>query len=117
MKPTRFDILLVALLLVAALALVGFSHGSRAWADTDHPLVAIVSIDGTEYMRLPLNEDVTVTLPTTHVLQVKDGEVSVTSAPCPDRVCVHTTPARAVGNCIVCSPKWVVITVTEDMTT
>lgn len=116
-KPTKFDVLLVASLLVVVVAFVGFSHVSRARADADRPLVAVISINGAEYMRLPMYEDTTVTLPTTHVVQVKGGEVSVSSAPCPDRVCVHTTPASAVGNCIVCSPERLVITIAEDMAT
>ena len=115
MKTTRFDVILIASLLVVVVALVGFFHVSRACADADRPLVAVISINGTEYTRLPLNEDTTLVLPTAHAVQVKGGEVSITSAPCPDLVCVHTTPASAVGNCIVCSPEKLVITITEDM--
>ena len=122
MKPTRFDVILVALLIVAALAVVGFSHVSRASrtpaeASAGRFPIALISIDGVEYTRLPLEEDTTVTLPTAHTVQVKGGEVSITSAPCPDRVCAQTAPARSVGDCIICLPERVVITVTEDVAT
>lgn len=118
MKPTRFDVVLVVVLLVTALGLLGFSHYKRVdGAPSDKPLVAVITVDGEEYARLPLNVDADLTLPTAHTVVIRDGEASVTSAPCPDRVCARTAPARAVGDCIVCLPLRVVITVTEDTAT
>ncbi len=112
MKPTKSDgILVVVLLGVTGLFLLLFCFLRPA---DDTPLVAIVTIDGAEYVRLPLDTDTTVTLPTGHAVTVRDGEVSVTSAPCPDRICLKTPPARSSGGSIICLPEKVVITIAQE---
>ena len=45
---------------------------------------------------------------------IRDGSVSVTSADCPDLICVHHTPIRNAGERIVCLPNRVVISITND---
>ncbi len=112
-KPTKQDGILAAVLIASALLLFGIVYLIRPAGDT--PLVAVVTVDHAEYARLPLANDTTITLPTGHIVTVEGGEVSVQSAPCPDRICMQTPAAHAVGQCIVCLPEKVVITVTEDV--
>ncbi len=112
MKPTKFDDILTVALLTVACICFGLLCLLRSHAV--EPLVAVVSIDGTEYSCLPLDTNATVTLPTGHVVEVKDGEVSVLVSPCATQRCVHTMPAHSIGSTIVCAPERVTITVTED---
>ncbi len=111
MKPTKQDGILAASVLAAALLSLGLFWLLRPSGDV--PLVAVVTVDTDEFCRLPLDTDATVSLPTGHVVVVKDRKVSVTSAPCPDQICVNTSAVGAVGGSIVCLPERVIITVTE----
>lgn len=50
-----------------------------------------------------------------NVLQIKEGEVSITEADCPDLICVHHKPVSRQGETIVCLPhKLLVEVVGED---
>ncbi len=67
---------------------------------------------GGETTRYPLSENRTVTC--THggytlTVQIAHGAVSVTSADCPDRVCVKTGEISAPASVIVCVPAEMVI--------
>ncbi len=112
MKPTKFDGILVVSILTVACLCLGLAFLVRPAEDTT--LVAVITIDGAEYARLPLATDTTIALPTGHTVVVQEREVSVTAAPCPDQICVDTPGAHAVGATIVCLPEKVVITVTEN---
>lgn len=96
-------LLLAALLLWLALTLL-VPRGAEA----------VVTVDGTEAARLPLGKDTEYALVTnfgTHIITVKNGQVSVESAPCPDLICVHHTPVSRRGETIICLPCGVVVTV------
>ncbi len=101
------------MIIVLAVALIAFGTLRIVWGTFDESPVAVITIDGEEYARLPLDTDTTVSLPTDHIVMVKNGKISVVDAPCPDRICVQTSAAYAVGQCITCLPERVVITVTE----
>ena len=50
----------------------------------------------------------------TNVLLIKDGEVSVTEADCPDKICKKTAPISLVGERIVCLPNKIMIEVVGE---
>ena len=75
---------------------------------------AVVTVGGVEAVRLPLSKDTEYTLVTdfgTHMIVVRDGQVSVESAPCPDLICAHHAPVSRRGETIICLPCGVVVTV------
>lgn len=75
---------------------------------------AVVTVDGKEAARLPLGKNTEYALETdfgTHKIVVRDGQVSVESAPCPDLICVHHAPVSRRGETIICLPCGVVVTV------
>ena len=47
-------------------------------------------------------------------LTIRDGEVCVTRADCPDQVCVHTGAIGEGGHAIACLPAGIVLTVVSD---
>ncbi len=113
MRPTKYDGLLIIICLALSLLAGGVILLTQSVC-VDHTLVAVVTIDDAEILRLPLNEDTSYILPTGHTLTVENGAVSVTEAPCPDQICVAYKPATHLGACIVCLPEKMVITIEED---
>lgn len=78
--------------------------------------VAVVTVDGEEYARLPLDENTELVIDTpngTNKLTVKDGEVYMTEADCPDKTCIKTGAADELKS-IVCLPHKVTVTVEKD---
>ncbi len=112
MRPTKYDGLLAAALMILALLIGGGVWLVRALT----PPVsreAIVELDGVLYTTLPLDTDTICTLPTGHTIEVRNGSVSVTSAPCPDQICVKHHAVRHAGECIVCLPARLTVTLQE----
>ena len=76
--------------------------------------MAVVTVDGEEYARLPLSRDTELVIEGknggTNLLVISEGKVRITEASCPDKVCVHTGHATEVRS-IVCLPNRVTVTV------
>ncbi len=110
MKKTDI-ILLVAIVLVAAVALTVIYLVLGGSGE-----VVVVTVDGEEYARLPLDEDTQITIASengTNVLVIKDGEAYISEASCPDKICVHTGKADEVKS-IVCLPNKVTVRVESE---
>lgn len=105
MKKIRYDILLIAAVLLAAGLLWLFTRpgGQGAWA--------VVTVGGEEVARYPLSEDVTVTLggEDYNVLQIEDGAAAVIEANCGDHTCVRTGKVSRRGETVVCLPHELVV--------
>ncbi len=83
--------------------------------------VVNISIDGAEYMLLPLNEDTTLRIPETgadyNIITIKDGKASVTEADCPDSICVKHSAIHLNGETIICLPHKLSISISDNETT
>ena len=104
-------ILLVCLLLIGA---VLYPLMNRVGSEGEY---ALIEVDGAEYARVDLSQDTvfTVTTPTgTNTIQVKNHEISVDSADCPDKICVNHAAIHRSGENIVCLPHKLVITIISD---
>lgn len=113
LKIRKTDLYLIAgLLLVAVTLFVGIRLYGKM---TTTEAVAVVTVDGKEYGRYPLEKDHTETihLPdgSYNTFEVKDGYVSMTDASCPDQICVNHSRISKKNETIVCLPDKVVITV------
>lgn len=101
----RNDLLLAgALLLAAALLWVLVRPGGTGgWA--------VVTQDGAETARYPLDTDLTVTLggEAYNILRIADGTAAVIEANCGDHTCVRTGAVSREGESIVCLPHRLVI--------
>ncbi len=107
-KLKKGDLILLAVVLCASAVLF-----LCIWLFSPKGGMAVITLDGTEIGRYPLDQNVEVTLSEGHVLVISDGEASVTYAPCRDQICVHHIPISRSGEAIVCLPYRLVITVEE----
>ena len=109
---TRYDILLIVGLIVAALlglSVVIFKAGTVA-VDT-----VVVEVNGEEVIRAPLADDrqFSVEGPRGKTeMEIKDGRVRVIDSPCPRKTCVHTGWIHKSYQMIICMPNRVVIDLT-----
>ena len=74
--------------------------------------VAVVSVDGEEVARYPLDTPTEVPLQGTggwNLLVIEDGCAYIREADCPDKVCVRTGKIRYAGETIVCLPHRLMI--------
>lgn len=110
LKKHKNDILLIAAVLVIAGGVWLYTFLTRTQGGE-----AVVSIDGEEVMRLPLDVDSVTELGEgehTNLLVISGGAASVTEASCPDHLCVRQGEARYDGETIVCLPNKLVVTIT-----
>ena len=100
-------ILLCSVLLIAIIA---FTVGSVLLDGSGDTIV--VSVDGTEYARLRLDENTELLIQSesgTNKLIIKDGEAYITEASCPDKICVKTGKVTEMRS-VVCLPNKVTVT-------
>lgn len=105
------DLILIGVIVVVALAALGgislYSASSTSEAE------AVVLLDGEEYGRYPLNQDVQVNIElpdgSYNILEIKDGKADITQASCPDKICVEHRPVSKRGESLVCLPNQVVV--------
>lgn len=99
-------ILIAAALIIAAVVWLGFR------LNRDDGVYAVVSIDGVETARYPLSVDGTYPLNGgTNLLVIENGFAYMQGADCPDKLCVNQGKVRYTGQCIVCLPNRVTVTV------
>ena len=109
-KVKKADIIIIAVALVAAavafLCINLFASGGQT---------AVVEQNGAVIAELPLSEDAVFEVKNgdkiTNVVEVKNGEVSVTQADCPDKICVNHRAVSKSGESIICLPNKVIVTV------
>lgn len=105
-------ILLISLLAVAVVALLVLY---LVFGGTGE--VAVVTVDGEEVLRLPLNEDTECLIEGygggTNWLVIEDGQAYIREASCPDLVCVHSGAADELKS-IVCAPNRVTVFIEAD---
>lgn len=105
------DIILTGVLLVCAFVVYGVVtlYSANSTKDAE----AVVLIDGEEYGRYPLDEDITEKIQPAdgsyNVLEIRDGKAEITEATCPDKICVNHRPVNKQGESLVCLPNKVVV--------
>ena len=70
-----------------------------------------ITVDGKLYGTYSLAEDQVIQIGDTNVCEIKDGEVKMTEADCPDKLCVHQKAISKTNETIVCLPNKVVVQV------
>ncbi len=103
------DIIVIAVLLMASLAIFISSLPS----ENKEVAEAVVSINGQEYARYPLDTDAVFTVEQEghiNVIEIQNGAVRVKSANCPDRTCVNQGFISKGGEVIVCLPARLTVT-------
>ena len=106
-KSLRFDVYLIASLLIVSIVAVGVIFLTRKGGD--HVIVEISGERVGEYSlrvngEYELNDG-------TNILVIENGEAYLSYANCPDRTCVRTGKVKYAGQSIVCLPNKVTVTV------
>ncbi|MBR3150267.1 MAG: NusG domain II-containing protein [Eubacterium sp.] len=106
----KLDIIIAAVVLVAAAVAFLCINSFASVGKT-----VVVEQNGTVIAELPLDEDIAFEVKSdgrvTNVVEIKNGEASVTSADCPDKICVHHRAVKKSGESIICLPNKVVVSV------
>ena len=100
MKNWKRDLMLtVGLLLTAAVLFLFLRPGETG-------STAVVTVDGREWGRYPLDTDTVVTIGEEdyNILQIQDGRAAIIEANCGNLQCVRTGAISRVGEIIVCLP-------------
>ena len=101
------DVILICLM--AAVAIIAYLIWQFAMPSGK---TAVIRVDGEIVKTLSLNKDCEEEIPLTdgkNKLQIKDGKVRMTSADCPDKICVNHRAISHEGETIVCLPHKLVI--------
>ena len=107
----RRDLVLLAVFLVIGLILLAWWQFRPAAAGG----VAEVAVDGEVVAELPLAGGAEMVIEGygggENTLVIRDGEADITSASCPDGVCVRHRAVSRDGESIICLPNRVVVTI------
>jgi len=106
----RNDWILAVTILTAALAvfLLYSLSGNK------HSESVTIRIDGTMYGIYDLAEDQMIEVNEGNTLEIKDGQVKMIYADCPDQLCVHQQAISKKYESIICLPNKVVIEVNSS---
>ncbi|MCR5828805.1 MAG: NusG domain II-containing protein [Lachnospiraceae bacterium] len=104
-------------LIIYALVLILFVCSFFLWGRTTGSTgdIVVISVNGSEKMTLPLNEDTEVLvngfLGLTCNVVVQNGTVRISEATCPDKLCARHEPISKDGESIICLPARITVTV------
>ena len=111
-KPNYRRDLVIAGVLLAAAVLLLFWVKARQTAETGSGPAAVVSLDGQDIGRYPLNKNGTFSLNGgSNILVVQDGMAWVSDANCPDKICMGMGKISRNGEFIACLPNRLIIVV------
>lgn len=84
------------------------------WADTHHigkgDLSTVrITVAGKEYGTYSLSKDQVISIGNSNKCEIKNGEIKMIWADCPDHLCMKQHPIDKNGGSIVCLPNKVVI--------
>ena len=68
-----------------------------------------ITVNGKEYGTYSLGKDQIIKINDTNVCEIKNGEVHMVEADCPDHLCMKQKAVDSTGGTIVCLPNKVVI--------
>ncbi len=71
--------------------------------------IAKITVDGNLYSTVSLEKDARIEINDTNVAVVRDGEIYMESATCPDKLCVHQGKISDSSKKIICLPNRVII--------
>lgn len=100
-KEAVFICSLLAISVVLCIFAYAIPHGN-------HGSIRI-TVDGELYGTYSLDKDQVIQIGDTNVCEIKDGQVKMTEADCPDHLCMKQPAVGGAGGYIVCLPNRVVI--------
>lgn len=79
----------------------------------EDPLYVGISYDGKTIEKINLNEDRILKTEYGNIINVKDGDVWVSWADCPDELCVRQGTIRRTGESIICIPNKTIVMISD----
>lgn len=112
-KKTANDLLLIAgAILIALIALIICNQYKKRTTENAY---VVIEINGEEIGCYSLNENRELELETynggSNIVVIKDNEVTVTEASCPDKICVNHKAIKYNGETIICLPNRMTVTI------
>jgi hypothetical protein len=109
-KTVIYEILLAVFLIAVALSVYFIMEGAKSQGS-----YVVVSINGENVGTYSLNENGRFLLNGgTNELVIIDGSAYISSADCPDKLCVHQGKISKIGERIVCLPNRIIIEVVSE---
>ena len=106
------DIVLIGVILIIGLVLIIIINATKTEGSR-----VLITVDGKKYAELPLDKDTTFTIKqedgSINILTVRDGQVDMTEANCPDKICVKHPNIHYNSETIVCLPHRVVLQIVD----
>lgn len=99
------EIIFVIIILAIAAAIWGYQYFTRPESYKS----VTITVRGKEYGTYSLDEDQVIKINNTNVAEIKNGQIAMTEAKCPDQLCIHQGPFGKRGGLIVCLPNEVII--------
>ena len=106
------DIILVISLVILTLVTSIFIYKKQ----TSNKIYVEVSINGEITNKYSIDENIEIMLKTGNVLVIKDGNVCISNADCPDGLCVKQGTISKVNEAIISLPNKLVVRIVEDNT-
>lgn len=104
----RNDLVLIAFLALVSVLLLVFPILTGTQIKSP---ALLIRVNGKEYGTYPLSQNREIEINGTNVCRIKDGEVQMVSADCPDGICLQASPIGKKGGSIVCLPNKVVLSI------
>ncbi|MCD8159943.1 MAG: NusG domain II-containing protein [Clostridiales bacterium] len=114
-RNRKNDLILLAAVVLAGLALTAVYFASRTEAADPAALTVVVRQDGEVTAAYPLSQDGSYLIASeegTNRLVIEDGTACIEDADCPDRLCVKQGKIRYAGDSLICLPHSLVVEIT-----
>ena len=112
-EVVKRDIILIACVLIAALAALLIINLTK-----QSGTVAVIYTNNEEYARMPLDVDAEIVIYSdgkeANTLVVQNGKAYISSASCPDKICVNTGGISNENEMIVCLPNKVIVVIEKE---
>lgn len=113
MKKHRWDFVIIIVLLLGAglswILINNFYYSQGNYVE--------ISVDGELEKTLSLDKDTVYQIKTKkfkNIIEIKDGQVYMKEADCPDHLCVKQGKISKSGQTIICLPHKIIVTVISD---
>ena len=97
--------LIIGIVALAVLMLVVFVRSAAGGGEA----VLEITYGSSVYGIYPLSEDREISIEDKNTVVIKDGQVFMAEADCPDKLCVNSKPISSRGQSIVCLPNRIVL--------
>lgn len=97
------------LFIIGILLLAGVGYLIIHYMKPESTQSVVINVSGETFGRYSLDEDQVIEINDTNVAEIKDGQIRMIEAKCPDQLCILQGPFGKSGGFIVCLPNEIII--------